>query len=128
MTCQGCWIQGLVAPRIHSDQPALSRLDANTELVIGWCRVLESEGVGLYGVPHASAPSLGQTAKTVSPLGVTCRQGWPPDGEYPEVAQSRWSPEVLRIHGLRGSNLWTRYCSYRKNFGRSPDTAAPDDR
>ena len=21
------------------------------------------------------------------------RSGWPPDGEYPEVAQSRWSPE-----------------------------------
>ena len=42
-TCQGCWIQELVAPRIHSDQPSLSRLDANAELVIGWCRVQTSK-------------------------------------------------------------------------------------
>ena len=60
------------------------------------------------------------------------RLGWPPDGEYQEVAQSRWSPEDECLEETRSPRvkLVDAVLQLRKNleeFRRSPDTAAPDD-
>ena len=87
-TCQRCGIQDWVALRIHSDQPALSRRDANTELASGpGIGMPASNEQALWGTPRKCALFGSDSQNSISSGSDV------PECEYSEVAQSSRSPQ-----------------------------------